>query len=50
MVNTQKKKILLLLLIVLFFLTLLNTSVLVILELDNDIIQSLRGGLRVLLG
>ncbi len=48
-VAQEKKKILLLLLLVLFFLTLLNTSVLVILELDNDIIQSLRESLRNLL-
>jgi len=44
----EKKKLLLLLLLVLFFLTLLNTSVLMILGLDNDIIQALRVSFRSL--
>jgi len=47
-VVNEKKKLLLLLLLVLLFLTLLNTSVLMILGLDNDIIQALRVSMRSL--
>ena len=44
----EKKKLLLLLLLVLFFLTILNTSVLMIFGLDNEIIHALRVSLSEL--
>ncbi len=43
--DQDKKKLLLLLLLVLFFLTLLNTSILVMFGLDNEIVQALRSSL-----
>jgi len=45
-VGSEKKKLLLLLLLVLFFLTLLNTSVLVLLGLDNEFIALMRESLN----